>query len=112
MLLSSAASCLADHEMLLLQKPMTEDDELALALAMSVEDVSQPQASTSADSAGEEEAPAPMATGSAPSSPSKARGNGVSERENAPGAANGAAAQVCLIDQCHCLLGLLLWCDV
>ena len=71
---------------------MTEEDELQMALAMSVEDVSQPQPSTSAPADVNAEAPAAAQRAS---SPRKAISSGVQERENASGAANGAVSQVC-----------------
>ena len=73
---------------------MTEEDELQMALAMSVEGISQPQASTSANVTAQ--APAAAANGPAPvpSSPTKATHNGLHERENASAVANRAAHQV------------------
>ncbi|DBA84673.1 TPA: hypothetical protein ACH3X1_006028 [Trebouxia sp. C0004] len=76
------------------KKVMTEEDELRMALAMSVEGISQPQASTSAPANVTAQAPA-AASGPAPvpSSPAKASHNGMRERENASAIANGAAHQ-------------------
>lgn len=70
---------------------MTEEDELQMALAMSVEDVSQPEASTSAPANVSEEAPVAAQRAS---SPRKATSSGGQERENASGVANGAVSQV------------------
>ncbi len=80
---------------------MTEEDELQMALAMSVEDISQPQASTSAPAVVAAQAPA-AANGPAPvsSSPTKATHNGMHERENASAVANGAAHQVTPCSDC------------
>lgn len=77
------------------QKVMTEEDELQMALAMSVEGISQPQASTSAPADVTAQAPA-AANGHAPmsSSPTKATHNGMHGRENASAVANGVAHQV------------------
>jgi hypothetical protein len=74
---------------------MTEEDELQMALAMSVEDISQPQASTSAPANVTSQAPA-AASGPVPmpNNPIKATHNGIHEREIASAAANGAAPQV------------------
>ena len=79
-----------------MQKPLTEEEELELALAMSVED-SQPQASKSAPA----EAAAPVldpgaALGPGPASCSmpSTTGRAAKEEENASGIANGAAIQV------------------
>ena len=67
-----------------------------MALAMSVEDVPQPQASTSAPANVTAQAPAAAANGPAPmsSSPTKATHTGMHERENASAVANGAAHPV------------------
>ncbi len=72
-----------------------------MALAMSVEDISQPQASTSAPADVTAQAPA-AANGPAPtpSSPAKATHNGMHERENASAVANGAAHQVTRSSYC------------
>ena len=73
-----------------LQRPMTEEDELAQALALSVEDIPQPHASTSAGaSQGTPAADPPTAP-----FPAQPTGNGVNEREDASGTANGACSQV------------------
>ncbi|KAL0043559.1 hypothetical protein WJX79_008367 [Trebouxia sp. C0005] len=76
------------------KKVMTEEDELQMALAMSVEDISQPQASTSAPADVTAQAPA-AANGPAPVSSNTTKGihNGMHERENASAVANGAAHQ-------------------
>ena len=94
---------------------MTEDEELAAALAMSVEDAVQPMPSTSAPVETRATAPVPTASAPGPSGGSRATAlglgpsasdqapssevtsNGVSERENASGAANGASPQVLLV---------------
>lgn len=78
------------------KKVMTEENELEMALAMSVEDISQPQASTSGPANVAAQAPAAAAAnGPAPmsSSPTKATPHGMHERENASAVANGAAHQ-------------------
>ena len=82
---------------------MTEEDELEMALAMSVEDISQPQASTSGPANVAAQAPAAAAAdGPAPmsSSPTKATPHGMHERENASAVANSAAHQVTSFSYC------------
>lgn len=75
-----------------------------MALAMSVEDISQPQASTSAPADVTAQAPA-AANGPAPVSSNTTKGihNGMHERENASAVANGAAHQVTPYTYCAVL---------